>query len=484
MSERKDTIISSKNPGLWARARGEWSSLWSGGGGNAWESALCGMTHDSRRVRQRSFKLAKRLHAANISAKDASKHAFFQLLDYLVAYDRPTQRQIEEAEEEKARGLRLVSQMYDTFEMALQCGMDPNRQYGNNYNDCGLHRAAAAGSCDTIKLLVKYKADLGCRDGNGFTPLACALNGWGERKGSTERRTQAARMLIEAGAPLDKGRQRTHYPDNDGGPHSTTGVLEDSPLDAAEDMPELLIELIELGAPLSWEINARYIEGSQLIPGDETRNSSQHIFFSFNSSVWNWKEKKTLRKFLRELGKKSGPLKNLISTRGMTTAMEMICQPHTLGIDRYADFNPSQALKNIDEMIKADVIALEDKGTGGSNIWHALFTHLNEKTKDLTLLLMENYPHLTGLMDEPNKAGVRPVDILRYYRNGNSSGEIKTNNGPVKAVQVHYGESWHNTLDTLISVVSQKTLADISRRVRRTMPAQDLDQSMRVTPKM
>ena len=190
--------------------------------------------------------------------------------------------------------------------------------------------------------------------------------------------------------------------------------------------------------------------------------------------------------FFQELEKISGPLHELISTRGFTTAMEMFSKPDTLGIERYGEFDKTQALLNIDEMINANIIKPEERTQGGSSIWHALFTHPNERTEDLTHLLLDHYPDVAELIDEPNSAGIRPWDILQYHRHDYNSKEIKSNKGPIKVNLPYYGQSWESTLDSLISVISQKRLREISDKVReeKNMPEHDFGHMRRTAPKL
>lgn len=482
---KKDKETLPESPGLLTRIRGSLSSLRRGGDDQAWREALFGIIHESERVRQKSLKLAKRLHAAKISARNVNERPYFQVLDYLVVHDRPSAQLIQISPVKEAENLQIISDMYDVFEMALECGMKADQKHSNNYNDYGLHRAAAAGSSDTVNLLIKHNASLISRDGNGFTPLSCALSGWGERKGKPERRMRAVRALIEAGAPLDKAKTKTIFAREEAG-YKDDKVIEISLLDDADEMPGMLVELIKLGAPLSWEISLYYIEETQLIPGENFTHPNQHIFFSFDSKVWDWRNKATLLEFFQELEERTGPLHELISTRGFTTAMEMFSKPDTLGIEMYGEFDKTQALLNIDEMIKANIIKPEERTQGGSSIWHALFTHPNERTEDLTYLLLDHYPDVAALIDEPNSAGIRPWDILQYHRHDYNSKEIKSNKGLIKVNLPYYGQSWESTLDSLISVISQKRLRDISDKVRegKKIPEPDFERGRRTAPKL
>ena len=95
----------------------------------------------------------------------------------------------------------LINQnRYQELRWVLLRGANPNAKNTNNYSDSLIHRAAAQGRRDMVRLLVKLGASLEQGESNGYSALAVALNGCGEYRGPWERRRLVVLDLLELGA--------------------------------------------------------------------------------------------------------------------------------------------------------------------------------------------------------------------------------------------------------------------------------------------
>jgi len=89
---------------------------------------------------------------------------------------------------------------YQALRWVLLRGADPDAKNSNSYCDSLMHRAASQGRTALVRLLVEQGASLEIKDANGYTPLAVALNGFGERQGIWKNRREVVLSLVKLGA--------------------------------------------------------------------------------------------------------------------------------------------------------------------------------------------------------------------------------------------------------------------------------------------
>lgn len=143
--------------------RAQWRVLRDGGAGDAWMQAI--HRHDVPTI--------ERLMGAGVSAQGVDDWTLFTAMDL------------------KDPRLLLAS---------LAMGANPNAHHSNNYNDFLIHRAVARGRRTHVDALLAAGVDVSVLDGNGFTPLMTALNGFGDRAVPWEERRPLLPVLLKAGA--------------------------------------------------------------------------------------------------------------------------------------------------------------------------------------------------------------------------------------------------------------------------------------------
>lgn len=89
---------------------------------------------------------------------------------------------------------------YQALRWVLVRGANPDAKNNNSYRDSLMHRAASQGRNALVRLLAEQGASLEIKDGNGYSPLAVALNGFGEHKGIWENRREVVFSLVKLGA--------------------------------------------------------------------------------------------------------------------------------------------------------------------------------------------------------------------------------------------------------------------------------------------
>jgi ankyrin repeat protein len=88
------------------------------------------------------------------------------------------------------------------LETMLACGFNPN--VADKDGVTPLHRAAMAGRPDAARVLLAHGARVDARDGMfAATPLVWASEGWSESRHKDRQHPAVARLLIDAGSPLD-----------------------------------------------------------------------------------------------------------------------------------------------------------------------------------------------------------------------------------------------------------------------------------------
>lgn len=107
----------------------------------------------------------------------------------------------------RTRGTPLCSQAMDNrfgvVGLLLEKGADPSRPAKEN-GKSPLHFAAEIGLTDTIRLLLRYKADMEATDASGATPLVAAVR---------SNQLYTSRLLIREGAKTDQARRYAKSPE-------------------------------------------------------------------------------------------------------------------------------------------------------------------------------------------------------------------------------------------------------------------------------
>lgn len=270
------------------------------------------------------------------------------------------------------------------LEALLACGADPNTQNKNNYYDFALHRAAVGAMGRKLELLIKAGADLNCLDGNGYTPLAVAINGFGERVAEWEERRAHVSTLLHAGADA------TRWIWND-----RESFLANAPL----EIP-LLEELIAHGAdplhlfnpsPSSGFAPLEY-EPKLLFRAPEIPSLAQLEQF-----LW----------FMEKLGQ--GP-----DTRDQASGAPLL-------FHMVRDWQPAspknnvplgQAWSSLLDMLQARGHDLRARDQNGNTVWHIWAQHASTSFGWVGDALL-NHPVLPSDAMTANKEGRTPLDIIR-----------------------------------------------------------------------
>ena len=461
-SSRQDNLTTRSigTPTPLVRLRGSLAAWRQGGAGNAWGRALWWSCSDEGALRSKGAKLAERLQQAGISAKDTDMHSVFQAIDRLVLAKAPTEKDWISEDSKQA-----TQQAWAVLEMAMASGMNINQKHYNNYRDTPLHRAVAAGHEHLTDMLLRHGADPNARDGNGYTPLSAALDGFAERVGGQESREKTARQLIaHEKTNLSLGRrQRTHYVSSE----SEIQHYETSILAFTAKFPKLLVELTELGAPTSWTVPGQEINRRKSIPGDEPTPAQSHVIFMVGHDVWSEENEPLMARWLSAVKDKDGPLADIRSAQGLTPAMEFIQHGELLmggwrGRHEEEEYIEARVRTSIQRFVDHGLFRLADKTEHGSTIWHALFMKVDDSTLPTARVLMEYFPETRTLIGARNDGGVAPADMLRHMRD--DGGEyISTPSGKALAGnRTHYDKSWNSTFDALLAATQRQALHNVA----------------------
>ena len=88
------------------------------------------------------------------------------------------------------------------LETMLACGFDPNVRDKDTVTP--LHRAAMGGHADAVRVLLQHGANVNAADGMfAASPLVWAVEGMGSRRRDRREYVDVARVLIDAGSPVD-----------------------------------------------------------------------------------------------------------------------------------------------------------------------------------------------------------------------------------------------------------------------------------------
>lgn len=449
---------SSHTPTLLVRLRGSWAAWRQGGAGNAWGRALWWSCSDEGALRSKGAKLAERLQQACISAKDTDMHSVFQVIDRLILAKPPTEKDWISEDSKQA-----TQQAWSVLEMAMESGLNINQKHYNNYCDTPLHKAAAAGHEYLTAMLLRHGADPNARDGNGYTPLSAALEGFAERVGSLESREKTARQLIaHKNTNLSLGRkQRTHYVSSE----SEIQHYETSILAFTSKFPKLLVELAELGAPTSWTVPGQEINRRKAIPGDEAMPAASHVIFMADHDVWDEENEPLMARWLSVVKAKDGAPAAIRSAQGLTPAMEFIQHGELLMGGRRGLSEEEVEVRirtSIQRLVDHGLFRLTDKTEHGSTIWHALFMKVDDSTLPTARVLMEHFPETRALIGARNAGGVAPADMLRHMRD--DGGEYITTPSVMVLAgnRTHYDKSWNSTFDALLAATQRQALHDVA----------------------
>jgi len=434
---------------------GHLTAWWHGGAQRAWaKSFWWAFSHDEK-TRKKARRLAELLYDANISSVGIERAAFSHYIDKLRLIRAPMDTDWDLLRPEQKKEF---SEIWKTFEMALERGFDVNYQHQNNYYDTPLHQAAVAGRVYLTELLLRYGADPNKRDGNGYTVLAATLTGFNEMIAGQEQREKIARKLLDhPKIDLTLGRERrTFYKISE----EEVRKYEEGILEFSRDFPELLVEMTRRGAPLSWELANHEISKYQVY-GDQSVGSVCHALFLMNHAIWETPNESLRSEWIALLKQREGNLSKLRSHRGFTPAMEFISNRNLVGGNRFFE-SEEDAVENIRSTIQYFVdnriFNLTDKTDGGSNIWHALLMDIDKATLVKVKALMEHFPETHALLTEENEGGVKPRDILRYYLDG-SPQHIVTSRGSILAnSRTHYDKSWYSTFNDILAAIDRQSL--------------------------
>lgn len=423
------------------------------------------------------MKRARILYNQNVPASNISPWAIARAIDVLLPHRYPTPERLAHLDEEQRATYHVIKDLWQILDMALACGADINKNVSNDYGQYPIQKAAAAGNDDLVELFVRHGADLEVRCHNGYTPLGCALSGWGKRVGPIQEREKTARKLIELGADLNNTRVQSTYHDKQ---FEKKFKQSEPATKASSEFPDLHLELVKKGVALTWEISQYCAEDMNNIPGDNHISTQMHVLFDEDNLIWDWKNESRLMAWLGEIEKRSGPLVELRSPRGWTPAMEAITFLHMLDMEDYK-LDEDQFIERIEKLRRVGVICLTDMTKGGSTIWHAMFSNIKSKSFAKARLILEHYPETEQLLEHPNANGVKPRHILQYLLRRDSSGILVTDAGEVPCKLSHYDQSWNEIIQSLLAMTNHKALSAVSEKI---IQQENIQLQERPKPKM
>ena len=367
MSQNPAPTLSQRLTSLWGRMR-------RGGATEAWNHALLNV----------DVRLAQALHATGVPAHTVWSHTLFQVLDHVL------------------KNGPYRSDCLETLDHAFSSGAPLNVQHQNNSWDYLLHRASSAGDLDMVQLLVRHGADQTVLCGNKFTPLECALSGWGQISGSAKDRRAVAVFLINNGSPatLTQGR------------HENSILM--SALDHVfdQDIPDkaqglaLIEALIDKGAPAVWnerryEKDASYGDDDAGM-GDDPRDVSAPALLEIvrcgpttaaDVSWWIG----LMRQHGQGAHTQSPGGLNLLQWWMARNDQDEHALAPTFDVLRREGFDPRTRTRH------------------GDTLWH-LAVRNPSNDMDAKLALLMSCPDLGDQITTPNTAGQTPLDILQAHR--------------------------------------------------------------------
>lgn len=263
----------------------------------------------------------------------------------------------------------------------LAAGANPNARTTNNYMESALHRAALKADTEKVELLAAAGAQMDVLDGNGYSPLAVALNGFGERPASWEHRRKMVFLLLDLGA------QASQWAWNDR--HSLLGQ---SPIDL-----EVMGQLIARGASPDRLINPSPKSSFASLVGEP--------LLVFRASELESLE--AVAEFL-DFAAKHGQGPRVRGREGQPLLHHML-----------KNWNPSGAVGQSPSELWAGLLdLLEDKGhdltstdSKGNTAWHVWARHASTSFEWIADALMAR-ENLMAIVAKANHVGTTPLDLF------------------------------------------------------------------------
>ena len=265
--------------------------------------------------------------------------------------------------------------------MLLENGANPNAKNDSNYCETVLHRAVVRGNWRAAELLLAAGADIDSMEGNGYTPLAVALNGFGERVAAWEDRRSIALSLLKAGA------NPTKWVWND-----RQSVLDLAPLDV-----EVLDELIKHGANPTALVN----------PSPHTSFpalSSESLLVFRASEISSLSEIDEFLKAMERHGQ--GP-----ASRGRSGQPLIFSMVRSWNASSSTAGTPTQAWSRLLELMEARGHDLTARDSSGNTVWHVWAQHASSHFSWVADAFFA-HPVLATLASEKNSVGQTPLDLL------------------------------------------------------------------------
>lgn len=260
--------------------------------------------------------------------------------------------------------------------MLMERGADPHVQYGNNYNDHLIQRAAVQGDISTVQDILSKGGNLQVRCFNQYDVLGAVVMGWGDTVASLTDRRCMVQFLLDQGANAQ----------------SLQGSSQRSLLDNNDVDFEITAKLVKAGAPLQWSASYHDHTGTEIT---QTAHLFHRIFQKSShelciTDIHQW----------MQLLKTHGALDDLTPDWNNGHPLSHVILSSNLNADHYINVIEKH-LGPIDQLSKT-----------GENIWHTLFAqpaYIIEHHKD-TLLARDK---VKALLYTPNNQGTLPRDVLQ-----------------------------------------------------------------------